>query len=130
MPNLKAQQVKELADNLLRMTNALGNYRYENFDRLSEEENGLIKEIHRKQLEHTTELYTRSAVLVMDEVESSLQKVEVITKETIAVYKKLGTVQTVLDRATSILTLATAIITLDPKGITSSIKGLLTPAVE
>lgn len=127
MSNLTAQQVRELADNLLRMTNALGNYRYENFDRLSEEENWQIKELHRKQLENTTELYTRSAVLVMDEVETSIQQIDTITKETIALYKKLGTVQVVLDRATSILTLAAAVIGLDPKGITSSIKSLLAP---
>ncbi|HEA21327.1 MAG TPA: hypothetical protein ENH87_10455 [Pricia antarctica] len=127
MPNLKAQQVKELADNLLRMTNALGDYRYENSEHLSENENWQIKELHRQQLEDTTELYTLSAVLIMEEVEMSLQKIETITKETIALYKKLGTVQHVLDRATSILTLATAIIGLNVKGITSSIKSLLSP---
>lgn len=128
MSNLTSQQVKELADNLLRMTNALGNYRYENFDRLSEEENLRIKKLHRRQLEDTTELYTQSAVLVMDEAETSLQQIDTITKETIALYKKLGTVQMVLDRATSVLTLAIAIIGLDPKGIAASIKSLLATA--
>lgn len=128
MPNLTSQQVKELADNLLRMTNALGIYRYENFDSLSEEENLRIKKLHRQQLEDTTELYTQSAVLVMDEAETSLQQIDTITKETIALYNKLGTVQMVLDRATTILTLATAIIGLDPKGITASIKSLLEKA--
>lgn len=125
MSHLTAQQVRELADNLLRMTNALGNYRYENFDRLTEAENFQIKELHRKQLEHTTELYTQSAVLVMDEAETALRQIDTITKETTTLYKKLGTVQKVLDRATSILTLATAIIGLDPKGITTSIESLL-----
>ncbi len=129
MPNLTSQQVKELADNLLRMTNALGNYRYENFDRLSEDENMRIKELHLKQLEDTTQLYTKAAVLVMDDVEISLQNIDSITQETRALYKKLGTVQMVLDRATSILTLATAIIGLNPKEITSSIKSLLAPVV-
>ena len=128
MPNLKAQQVKELADNLLRMTNALGNFRYENSEYLSEIENWRIKELYRQQLENTTELYTQSAVLVMEDVEMSLQKIEIITRETIALYKNLGTVQQVLDRATSILNLASAIIGLNVKEITSSIKSLLTPA--
>ena len=126
MQNLTARQVRELADNLLRMTNALGNYRYENFDRLSQEENKKIEELHRKQLEHTTELYTQSAVLVMDEVVTSVQQIEVITKETVKLYEKLNTVQKVIDRATSILTLANAIIALNPKNIASSIEGLLT----
>lgn len=125
MANLKSEQVKELADNLLRMTNALGDYRYENFERLSEDENRRIKELHERQLSHTTELYTKSAVLVMDDVETSLKQIDTITLETQKLYKNLTTVQKVLDRATSVLTPAVAIIGLDPKGITSSIKGLL-----
>ncbi len=125
MANLKSEQVKELADNLLRMTNSLGDFRYENFERLSEDENRRIKELHERQLSHTTELYTKSAVLVMDDVETSLKQIDTITLETQKLYKNLTTVQKVLDRATSVLTLATAIIGLDPKGITSSIKGLL-----
>lgn len=127
MPNLTAQQVKELADNLLRMTNALGDYRYENFERLSEEENSGIKKLHHQQLEDTTELYTKAAVLVMDDIETSLQHIDTITEKTVALYNKLNSVQKVLDRATSVLTLAGAIISLEPKGITASIKSLLTP---
>ncbi len=125
MAHLKSEQVKNLADNLLRMTNGLGNYRYENSERLSEDENQRIKELHEKQLSHTTELYTKSAVLVMDDVETSLKQIDTITLETQKLYENLTTVQKVLDRATSVLTLAIAIIGLDPKGITSSIKGLL-----
>ncbi|NNE78406.1 MAG: hypothetical protein HKN31_15190 [Pricia sp.] len=125
MENLTSAQVKQLADNLLRMTNALGNYRYENFEKLSEEENLCLKKLHSQQLEHTTEIYTKSALLVMDDVESSLEKIKTITTETQDLYKKLTNVQKVLDRATSVLTLATAIISLDVKEITSSIKKLV-----
>ncbi|HET8735768.1 MAG TPA: hypothetical protein VFM69_04135 [Pricia sp.] len=128
MGNLTAEQVKELADNLLRMTNALGNYRYENFDHLTEDQNQQLKILHRKLLENTTELYTMSAVLVMEDVETSLQKIETIALETQKLYNKLTTVQKVLDRATSVLTLASAIVGLDLKGIDSSIKNLLAPA--
>ncbi len=128
MEKLSSEQVKELADHLLRMTNALGNYRYENSDRLTEEENLLLKDLYRKQLQVTTELYTQSAILVMEDVETSLQQIETITAETQALYKNLKNVQKVLDRATSVLTLASAVIGLDAKGITSSIKNLLSPA--
>ena len=129
MKNLKSYQVKELEDNLLRMTNELGNYRYTNFDKLSETENRRIKELHDRLLSHTTELYTKSAVLVMDDVETSLEQIETVTQETLQLFKNLTGVQKVLDRATSILTLASSIIALDPKGITSSIKSLLSPLV-
>lgn len=126
MNHLSSLQVKELADNLLRMTNALGDYRYENFEKLSEEENLHIKNLVREQLEATTELYTKSAVLVMEDAQNALQQIDTITKETTALYDKLTSVQKVLDRATSILTLASAIIGLDVNGIASSIKSLTT----
>ena len=126
MANLTSEQVRLLADNLLRMTNALGDYRYENFDRLSEEENIRIKDLHNQQLEHVTELYTKSAVLVMDDVENSLNEIAAITQKTLDLYEKLTDVQKILDRATAVLTLAGAVISLDTGKITSSVKDLLT----
>ncbi|MDT7829742.1 hypothetical protein RQM65_13795 [Pricia sp. S334] len=128
MKSLTSHQVKELADNLLRMTNALGNYRYENYEHLTEEQNLRIKNLHRRQLSLTTRLYTQSAILVMEEVETSLKHIETITHDTRKLYKELGSVQKIINRATSVLTLAIAIIGLDPKGITSSIEDLLTKA--
>jgi len=125
MANLTSEEVKQLADNLLRMTNALGDYRYENFELLSEEENLRIKELHNLQLEHTTELYTKSAVLAMDDVENSLKQIVTITEQTQKLYNKLTNVQQILNRATAILTLAAAVISLDTKEITSSIQNLL-----
>lgn len=127
MGKLTAEQVKQLADDFMVMANDLGDYRYENFDNLSEEENQRLKELHLETLSHTTDLYTKAAVLVLDEVETSLDQINTITEETQRLYKGLTGVQNVLNRATSVLTLASAIIGLDPKGITSSIKDLLTP---
>ena len=128
MNHLSSLQVKELADNLLRMTNALGDYRYKNFENLSEEENLRLKTLYREQLEATTELYTKSAVLVMEDAQNSLRQIDSITQETTALYDRLTSVQKGLDRATSILTLASAIIGLDVNGIASSIKSLTTSA--
>lgn len=127
MGKLTAEQVKRLADNFAHMANALGNYRYENFERLTKENNQLLKELHTKTLAHTTELYTQSAILVMDDAASSLEHIDSITLETQQLYKKLVGVQKILDRATSVLTLASAIISLDTKEITNSVKKLLTP---
>jgi len=82
MANLTSEQVKQLADNLLRMTSALGDHRNENFERLTEEENLWIKELHNLQMEHTTELYTKFSVLVIDDVESSFTQIVAITEQT------------------------------------------------
>jgi len=125
MENLTAEQVKELADNFMLMANALGNYRYNNIDSLTDAENIKIKEIHNEQLASTTELYTKAAVLVLEDATGALHKIETITAETQNLYEKLTKVQTVLDRASSILNLASAILTLDVRSATSHIQDLV-----
>ena len=125
MENLNSEQVKKLADDFMKMANALGNYRYENFDTLTSEENLELKALHSKTLSRTTELYTKAAVLVLEDVEASLTKIGNITEQTLQLYTNLNSTQGILDRATSILTLATSIISLDVKGIGTSLQGLL-----
>ncbi|MEP3211358.1 MAG: hypothetical protein ABJN95_19385 [Maribacter sp.] len=125
MRNLNAEEVKQLADNFLQMANALGDYRYNNIDSLTEEEDLTIKSMHNQQLTYTTELYTKSAVLVLEDVQDSLNKIDTITKESQELYKKLTNVQTILDRASSIINLASAILALDLKGVTRNIQELV-----
>lgn len=125
MENLNAEQVKQLADNFMQMSNALGDYRYNNIDSLSEEENLKIKETHNQQLVQTTELYTKSAVLVLEDAQNALDKIDTITTETQELYKKLTNVQTILDRASSILNLASSILALDVTTTTTHIQELV-----
>ncbi|MAU72141.1 MAG: hypothetical protein CML04_08600 [Pseudozobellia sp.] len=126
MANLTSEQVKQLADDLLHMTNAVGDYRYENFDKLTEDENSELKELHNQLLGQTTELYTKSALLVMNDVDESLNAIRTITEKTQNLYKNLGVVQKAIDWAARILGMASAIISLDTDNIASSIKNLLT----
>ncbi|MFS4494512.1 hypothetical protein [Maribacter sp. 2308TA10-17] len=126
MENLSAEQVKQLADNFMKMANALGNYRYNAIDNLTEEQNLKIKELHNQQLTHTTELYTKSAVLVLADAEEALSKIKVITEASEGLYKKLTNVQNILDRASSILNLSSAILALDVMAVTERIQDLIT----
>ncbi len=125
MGKLNALQVKQLADDFLRMTDALGNYRYENYQTLSEEENEALKELHFKTSMYITELYTKSAILVLDDVEKALEQVRTITAKTEKLYDKLTNVQKVIDRATSVVGLAAAFVSLDADNITASLQELL-----
>ena len=117
MANLTSEQVKQLADDLLHMTNAVGDYRYENFDKLTEDENSELKELHNQLLGQTTELYTKSALLVMNDVDESLNAIRTITEKTQNLYKNLGVVQKAIDWAARILGMASAIISLDTDNI-------------
>ncbi|TMM53206.1 hypothetical protein FEE95_19250 [Maribacter algarum] len=125
MANLTAEQVKRLADNFMLMANALGDYRYNNIDSLTDEENIKIKGIHNQQLAQTTELYTKSAILVLEDAQDALKKIDKITAESQELYKKLTNVQSILDRASSVLNLASAILALDVSAVTRSIQELV-----
>lgn len=126
MGNLNAEQVKRLADNFTLVANGLGDYRYTNIDSLTIEENLKIKELHNQQLAQATELYTKSAVLVLEDAQDALNKIETVTTAAQELYKKLVNVQTVLDKASAILNLASAILALDVKAVTAQIQELLT----
>ncbi|WP_209404470.1 hypothetical protein [Pseudozobellia sp. WGM2] len=126
MAKLTSEQLKILADNMLRMANALGDYRYENIDQLSKAENDTIKALHEQTLNSVTELYTKSTVLSIDDVQENLERITIITAKTQKLYKSFTTVQNVIDRATSVLKIAAAVISLDTEKITESIKNLLT----
>lgn len=125
MENLTAEQVKQLADNFMQMANALGNYRYNNIDSLTDEENLKTKQIHNDLLSQTTELYTKSAVLVMDDAKNALEQITRITSETEELYNSLTNVQNILDRASSILNLVSAITSLDVQSATSHLQELV-----
>lgn len=125
MTNLTSEQVKELADNLLKMTNDLGDFRYGNFSKLTPQENKRLKELHNNLLEHTTELYTKSAVLVLDDAIESLNKIKVITEKTQELYSNLDNIQTGINWATKILGMASAILSLNTESIAASIKSII-----
>ncbi|MBC6998259.1 hypothetical protein [Cytophaga sp. FL35] len=125
MANLTSEQVKELADNILKMTNDLGDFRYRNFSKLTPQENTRLKELHNNLLEHTTELYTKSAVLVLDDAVESLDKIKIITEKTQELYSNLDNIQTGINWATKILGMASAILSLNTESIAASIKSII-----
>lgn len=125
MTKLTAQQVNKLANNFLALAQALGDYRYENFDKLSKAQDQKIRDLHWSILNYADDLYTISATLVMDDVETSLASIDVITTEIQATYKKLELVQKAINVAASIVTLGASILSKNPPAITNGIRDLI-----
>ena len=69
MAKLTTQQANELANNFLAMAQAIGEYRYQNFDSLSKIQNQKIRDLHWSILNYADDLYTMSATLVLNDVE-------------------------------------------------------------
>lgn len=115
MATLTSQQANELANYFLAMAEAVGNYRYQNFDSLSIPENKEIKDSLEFIRKCANELFTLSATLVMDDVQTSLSEIAEVTNQMKSTYKTLQDVQKAINMAASIVTLGKAILVKNPQ---------------
>lgn len=125
MPNLTSQQANKLANEFLALAQAIGDYRYSNYDNLSPEENQQLKNYHWSILNCSDDLFTLSANLILNDVNSSLIAISDITTEIKGTYQNLANVQKAINVATSVVTLGAAIISKNPQAIADSLSGLI-----
>ncbi|MDY7394851.1 hypothetical protein UMM65_06330 [Aureibaculum sp. 2210JD6-5] len=129
MGKLTSKQVHELANNFLALAQSIGDYRYKNYEVLTEEENKILRETHKRTLDYSDDLYTVSATLVIDNVKSSLAELDAITENIRMSYQSLEDVQKAIDIATNVITLGASIFSLNPQAISDAM-GSLKDAVE
>jgi hypothetical protein len=125
MGQLTAKQTHDLANDFLVMASAIGDYRYREITNLNADENLRLKELHNALLDTADELYTRSANLVMDEVEASLNHINNITQKIHDAFQKIADVQQAIDRATQLVRLGTAVLTSDPLAIKDTLTTII-----
>ena len=125
MTLLTSEQVNQLADNFLDIAKAIGNYRFQNFGKLSKSENRKIKELQASVLDYSDNLYTLSATLVMEAIETSLSSLASVTTQITDTYTKLEDIQKAINVATSVVTLGESILTKNPQAIADSISRLI-----
>jgi len=124
MAKLSSQQLTELGDNFLAFSQSVGNYRMENRSNLTKTQNLEIKNFHRTLLNYADDLYTTSAKLIMDDIQTSLETIKEVTSKTNDTFHKLKKVQKVLDIAASGVTLGAAIFSKNPQAISDAITEL------
>jgi len=125
MANLTAEKVNGLADNFSAMAQAVGEYRYKNYENLSESQNQQIKDLQATILDIADRLYTLSAVLVMEDIETSLATIDNITNELRETYKTLLDFQKAINVAGAIVALGSSILSGKPASIVQSIDSLV-----
>jgi len=124
MGKLTSKQVHELANNFLALAQTIGDFRYQNYDTLTKEQNKILRETHKRTLDYSDDLYTLSATLVIDNVKSSLSQLETITENIKTSYQSLEDVQKAIDIATNVITLGASIFSLNPQAISDAIGNL------
>ena len=125
MANLTAEQVNGLADNFSAMAQVVGEYRYKNYENLSELQNQQIKDLQATILDIADRLYPLSAVLVMEDIETSLATIDNITNEIKETYKTLLDFQKAINIAGAVVTLGSSILSGKPAPIVQSIDSLV-----
>ena len=124
MAKLTSKQGYELANNFLALAQLIGDYRIKNYNSLTKNQNIKLRQLHKRTLDYSDDLYTMSATLIMDDAEKSLSKLDSITKKIKKSYKSLKDVQKVIDIATRVVTLGASIFSLNPQAIIDSIGNL------
>lgn len=122
MANLNSDQAKQLSDNFFYFGMAIGDFRYENWDRLSLEDNKELSDIQNTIIRYGEDILAYSTTLVMDEVEESMTKINFITQEIKRTMKNLGNIQKGLNIAAALLIMGVAITNRNPQEIGNSIR--------
>jgi hypothetical protein len=122
MANLNSVQAQQLSANFFYLGMAIGDFRYENWDRLSLEDNKELSDTQNSIIRTGEDILAFSSTLVMDELEESLTQISTITEEIKRTMKTLGNIQKGLNIAAALLILGVAISNRDTKGISASIK--------
>jgi hypothetical protein len=125
MPKLTSQQLTELGDSFLVFAQAVGNYRMENSGTLSQSQNQRIKDFHWTLLNYADDLFTTSANLIMDDIQTSLETVKDVTSQIIETYHNLKKVQKAINVAAAGVTLGAAIFSKNPQAIADAISELV-----
>jgi hypothetical protein len=124
MSILTAAQATELGDQFSRMGDNIRDFYLGNFDTLSHEERDTFSKQMMEMWSMSSSMYTLSAVLVLDDLDASLQQIRGIEAEIGTTLKNLANVQKAIDITGAAVGLAAALLSKDPKVIGTSIEGL------
>ena len=124
MATLTAQQAKFLSNNFLGLAQAIGDYRFDNWNMLSKAENKKLGDLQWLILSYGEDILALSTSLVMDEVQDSLAQINNVTLEIKETIKSLNQLQKAINVAASIVSLGGAIVSKNPKAIVAGIQGV------
>jgi hypothetical protein len=126
MAKLTAQQANDLANNFLGLAQAIGDYRFDNWNTLSKTENQSLGNFQWSILSYGEDILALSTALVMDDVQDSLAQINNVTLEIKETIKSLNHLQKAINVAACIVSLGGAIVSKNPQAIVAGIQGVRT----
>lgn len=125
MANLSPEQANILANDFLALAQSIGDFRYENWNELSDMQNKQLGSFQRSILNAGEDILALSTVLIMNDVEDSLNSINRIASQIKSNIKFLKNIQKAIDVASAIATFGSAIISKDPQGISSGLDAVI-----
>ncbi len=125
MSTLTAAQAAELSKNFLGLAQAIGNYRFSNWKKLSREENQELAGKQWSTLNAGEDMLAMSTTLLINDASSTIKQLAAITAEVDKTIEKIKNVQKVIDIATAIIELAAVIIAKQPLAIPGAVNHLV-----
>ena len=122
---LTSDQAYELSEQFTLFSEAIENYRYENWDDLSEEERTELERIEWSLMNASSEMVTTAIDLTLDETELSFQQLCATTQKAQDAIKKINTVRKVINIAATAVSLAGAILVNDYKAVLKDARELI-----
>ncbi len=125
MANLTSIQANELSNDFLGLGQAIGDFRYNNWNELSQPQNQQLSNLQWSILNYGEDVLALSTVLVMDDVQTSLDKINNITVEIKSTIQQLKNIQKVINVASAIVTFGGAVISKSPSSIGTALQGIV-----
>jgi len=124
MAKLNATQASELARHFLALAQAIGDYRYRNWKKLSKKDNQQLADFQWSVLNCGEDMLANSTTLVLDDVKNSLAKIEDLTVKVESTLAGLSKIQTIINCAAAIVILGGAVMSKNPNSIAGAIEAL------
>jgi hypothetical protein len=125
MAKLTSAQANALANDFLGLAQAIGNFRYDNWNEMSKTQNQQLGKMQWSILNYGEDILALSTALAMDDVQASLNKINDTTLEIMSTIQQLKNIQKVINVAGAIITFGGAVISKDPSAIKTGLQGVI-----
>ena len=122
MSILSSKQANDLANHFLGLAQAIGDFRYQHWKKLTHSQNQRLGKIQWSILQEGEDILAISTTLIMDEVGESLKQIEQITMKVRTNLKSLKDIKKGIRIAALIVDLGTAILSKDTRVIGKAIE--------
>lgn len=124
MARLTSEQANDLANSFLGLAQAIGDFRYHNWNLLSRAENQQLSNFQWSILSYGEDILAFSTTLVLNEAEASLIQIKNITRQIKGTIQTLTDVQKGINVAAAIVALGGSIVSRNPQSIATAIGGV------